>query len=200
MAQNSVHYLPRVLINENNSLFVEGCARAGFHAEQFPLNLKGCKGSSLCNLGCPNAAKMGTNRVQLPNAEAAGVEVVTRAEVLRLEDHAAIVRITEKAPGRKGVAIGVGAGRISRQSQAHRPLRRCDWHACLVAALERSRPASSTSVAALRAIPRISWSRSMIARSRTTSVTRRVITSIVPRTRASCSRRACTSRSSRRKT
>lgn len=103
MTQNSVHYLPRVLINENNKLFAEGCARAGYHAEQFPLNLKGCKGSSLCNLGCPNAAKMGTNRVQLPNAEALGVEVVTRAEVTRLEERAAIVRVTEKAPGRKGL-------------------------------------------------------------------------------------------------
>ncbi|MGH7713972.1 MAG: GMC family oxidoreductase N-terminal domain-containing protein, partial [Gemmatimonadaceae bacterium] len=103
MAENSVHFLPRVLINENNKLFAEGCARAGYHAEQFPLNLKGCKGSSLCNLGCPNAAKMGTNRVQLPNAEAQGVEVVTRAEVLRLEDHAAIVRVSEKLPGRKGL-------------------------------------------------------------------------------------------------
>jgi choline dehydrogenase-like flavoprotein len=103
MAENSVHYLPRVLINENNKLFAEGCARAGFHAEQFPLNLKGCKGASLCNLGCPNAAKMGTNRVQLPNAEAEGVEVVTRAEVKRLEDHSAIVHVSEKTPGRKGL-------------------------------------------------------------------------------------------------
>lgn len=110
MAQNSVHYLPRVLINENNKLFAEGCARAGFHAEQFPLNLKGCKGSSLCNLGCPNAAKMGTNRVQLPNAELAGVEVVTRAEVVRLEDRTAIVRVTEKAAGRKGVASAWAPG------------------------------------------------------------------------------------------
>lgn len=103
MTQNSVHYLPRVLINENNKLFAEGCARAGYHAEQFPLNLRGCKGSSLCNLGCPNAAKMGTNRVQLPNAETQGVEVVTRAEVTRLEERAAIVHVTEKAPGRKGL-------------------------------------------------------------------------------------------------
>jgi choline dehydrogenase-like flavoprotein len=92
MAQNGVHFLPRVLLNENNKLFAEGCVRAGFHAEQFPLNL----------LGCPNAAKMGTHRVQLPNAEAQGVEVVTRAEVLRLEDHAAVVRVTPAPAGRKG--------------------------------------------------------------------------------------------------
>ncbi len=103
MAQNDVHYLPRVLINQNNKLFVTGCLRAGLKAEQFPLNLRGCKGSSLCNLGCPNAAKMGTHRVQLPNAERDGVEVVTRAEVLRLEERAAVVRVTERLPGTKGL-------------------------------------------------------------------------------------------------
>ncbi len=103
MAQNDVHFLPRVLINQNNKLFVTGCLRAGFKAEQFPLNLRGCKGSSLCNLGCPNAAKLGTHRVQLPNAERDGVEVVTRAEVLRLEDRLAVVRVHEKVPGSKGL-------------------------------------------------------------------------------------------------
>lgn len=102
MAQNHVHYLPRVLLNENNKLFFNGCHRLGLRAEQFPLNLDGCKGSSLCNLGCPNAAKMGTHRVQLPDAERQGVEVVTRAEVLRLEERTAIVRVHEKTPGTKG--------------------------------------------------------------------------------------------------
>lgn len=83
--ENSVHLLPPEKINENNHLFVVGCREAGYQASQFPVNLKGCRGSSLCNVGCPNAAKQGTNRVQLPRAEAAGVEVVTRADVTRLE-------------------------------------------------------------------------------------------------------------------
>jgi choline dehydrogenase-like flavoprotein len=104
MAENNVHVLEPELINDNNRLFAEGCRKAGLHAEQFPLNLRGCRGSSLCNLGCPNAAKQGTNRVQLPNAERAGVEVVTRAEALRVEDHAVVVRVTEKAPGTKGAS------------------------------------------------------------------------------------------------
>lgn len=94
--ENSVHLLPPERINENNHLFVEGCEAAGFRAEQFPVNLKGCRGSSLCNVGCPNAAKQGTNRVQLPRAEAAGVEVVTRAQVHRLEP----------APGEGGYGPG----------------------------------------------------------------------------------------------
>lgn len=102
MDQNNVHYLDRELLNDNNRLFAEGCERLGWRAEQFPINVKGCKGSSLCNLGCPNAAKQGTNQVQLPNAERQGVEVVTRAEALRIEDRAVTVRVTEKRPGEKG--------------------------------------------------------------------------------------------------
>jgi choline dehydrogenase-like flavoprotein len=103
MTENNVHLLGPDEINDNNRLFVEGCRAAGYQAHQFPLNLRGCKGSSLCNLGCPNAAKQGTNRVQLPNAERQGVEVVTRAEVLRVGDRRLQVRIHPKPPGGKGV-------------------------------------------------------------------------------------------------
>ena len=102
-AQNNVHLLDSEFINDNNRLFFEGAHKAGFHAEQFPLNVKGCLGSSLCNLGCPNLAKQGTHRVQLPHAESHGVEVATRAEVLRIEDHAVVVRVGSKTSGDKGV-------------------------------------------------------------------------------------------------
>jgi choline dehydrogenase-like flavoprotein len=101
--QDNVHFLEASEINDNNRLFVEGCEKAGYEARQFPLNLKGCRGSSLCNLGCPNQAKQGTDRVQLPAAERNGVEVVTRAEVTRIEDRAVIVRVSEKPPGAKGL-------------------------------------------------------------------------------------------------
>ncbi len=104
MEQNGVHPLAPELINENNQLFVRGCRAAGYQAEQFPLNLRGCRGSSLCNLGCPNAAKQGTNRVQLPNAERAGVQVVTRAEVRRIEERTLIVEVSAQRPGSKGLA------------------------------------------------------------------------------------------------
>ena len=102
MQQNNVHFLDDARINDNNRLFVEGARQAGYHAEQFPLNLKGCLGSSLCNLGCPNAAKQGTHRVQLPAAERAGVEIVTRAEVLRIEGKSLRLRVREAQTGEKG--------------------------------------------------------------------------------------------------
>jgi len=100
---NNVHLLPPEEINENNRLFVEGGRRAGYAVEQFPVNVKGCRGSSLCNLGCPNGAKQGTNRVQLPDAERRGVEVVTRAQVRRiLPDRSLEVTVREKAAGSAG--------------------------------------------------------------------------------------------------
>jgi len=102
VAENNVHLLEESLLNENNRLFVEGCRRLGYRVQQFPVNLKGCRGSSLCNLGCPNQAKQGTDRVQLPRAERNGVEVVTRCEVQRIEDREISVRVSEKADGNKG--------------------------------------------------------------------------------------------------
>jgi len=103
LTENNVHLLPAEEINDNNRLFVEGGARAGYRVEQFPVNVKGCRGSSLCNLGCPNQAKQGTNRVQLPRAERDGVEIVTRAEVLRVEaDRTLAVRVAAKPDGGKG--------------------------------------------------------------------------------------------------
>ena len=102
MEQNNVHLLEPALLNDNNQLFAAGAARAGFHPEQFPLNLRGCRGSSLCNLGCPNNAKQGTNRVQLPAAERQGVQVVTRAEVTRIENRRLQVLVSARPPGGKG--------------------------------------------------------------------------------------------------
>jgi choline dehydrogenase-like flavoprotein len=101
--ENDAHLLPADEINENNRLFVEGGRKAGYEVEQFPVNVRGCLGSSLCNLGCPNGAKMGTNRVQLPVAEEAGVEVVTRAEVRRVRaDRVLEVEVSDREPGEKG--------------------------------------------------------------------------------------------------
>jgi long-chain-alcohol oxidase len=102
MAENNVHFVEEQFINENNRLFVEGCRRLGYHVQQFPVNLKGCRGSSLCNLGCPNQAKQGTDRVQLPRAERNGVEVITRAEVLHIGERRLQVRVSAKPSAGKG--------------------------------------------------------------------------------------------------
>jgi choline dehydrogenase-like flavoprotein len=102
VVENNVHLLTDEEINENNRLFVEGCRAAGFECHQFPVNVNGCQGSSLCNLGCPNGAKQGTHKVQLPRAEAGGVEVVTRAEALRVSEGAVEVRVDPVPRGAVG--------------------------------------------------------------------------------------------------
>ncbi|UCC71755.1 MAG: GMC family oxidoreductase [Gemmatimonadota bacterium] len=102
IVQNNVHYMEEERINENNRLFVQGCRHLGYKAQQFPVNVRGCRGSSLCNLGCPNQAKQGTNRVQLPRAERGGVEVVTRCEVVRLEGRAVVARVSPRPNAEKG--------------------------------------------------------------------------------------------------
>lgn len=105
LGENNAHLLTPAELNQNNQLFVQGGRTAGYRVEQFPVNVKGCKGSSLCNLGCPNQAKQGTNRVQLPAAERGGVEVVTRAEVMRIApDRTLAVRVRQPSPGEAGAA------------------------------------------------------------------------------------------------
>ncbi|MGH7568448.1 MAG: GMC family oxidoreductase N-terminal domain-containing protein [Gemmatimonadales bacterium] len=163
LQQNNVHLLPAEEVNDNNQLFVAGGRAAGYHVEQFPVNVKGCRGSSLCNLGCPNQAKQGTNRVQLPLAERAGVEVVTRAEVTRIgRDRGLAVRVAEPSPGAKGApsewapgehrvqarlvvlaagAIGTAALLLRSSLPAPRALGRgFTCHPALILVAEHSRP------------------------------------------------------------
>jgi choline dehydrogenase-like flavoprotein len=99
LAQNHVHLLAPSDINDNNRLFEKGCRRLGYRVEQFPLNLDGCWGAGLCNLGCPNGAKMGTHRVQLPAAERQGVTCVTNCRVDRIEERAVLATVTERGFG-----------------------------------------------------------------------------------------------------
>lgn len=97
LEENNVHLLDPANINDNNRLFLEACRSLGYRVEQFPINVRGCRGSGLCNLGCPNAAKMGTHRVQLPEAERQGVTVVTNCRVSRVQDHT--IHATVADPG-----------------------------------------------------------------------------------------------------
>ena len=99
LEENNVHLLPDEEINDNSRLFLEGCHELGYHVEQFPINVKGCKGSGLCNLGCPNHAKQGTHRVQLPQAEARGVEVITNCQVTTIGDHLVEARVADPGFG-----------------------------------------------------------------------------------------------------
>jgi len=99
LEDNNAHLLAPDLINDNNRLFLEGCGKLGYRVEQFPINIRGCKGSGLCNLGCPNQAKQGTHRVQLPRAEKCGVEVITNCRVTTLGDRVCEAVVTDPGFG-----------------------------------------------------------------------------------------------------
>jgi len=86
LADNNAHQLEEEKLNDNNRLFRVGCEQLGYRVVQFPINVAGCRGSSICNLGCPHGAKQGTDQVQLPAAEQAGVEIVTNCRVTRIGD------------------------------------------------------------------------------------------------------------------
>ena len=116
--QNFVHFHADHEINENNRLFEVGCRAVGLAAERFPVNTRGCLGSGLCNLGCPNAAKMGVHRIQLPAAEAAGVEMVSRAEALRVGERELTVRVHPKPEGAKGRASEWASGDYTVRARA----------------------------------------------------------------------------------
>ncbi len=99
MQENNVHFLEEEAVNDNNRLFRDACERLGYRVEQFPINVKGCRGAGLCNLGCPNAAKQGTHRVQLPAAERQGVEVITNCKVLGLAEGEVLARVANPPYG-----------------------------------------------------------------------------------------------------
>lgn len=103
MAENNVHELPPALINDNNRLFRGACEELGYRVGQFPVNVKGCQGAGLCNLGCPNGAKMGTDQVQLPEAEQNGVTVVTNCRVERIGDRVCHATVSRRDHGQPSV-------------------------------------------------------------------------------------------------
>lgn len=88
-------FLDEAVINENNRLFLEGATRAGFAPHQVRLHLRGCRGAGICHLGCPNGAPQGTQHVQVPAAMAAGVQVITRADVRAVAPGHVTVRVLD---------------------------------------------------------------------------------------------------------
>ncbi len=194
--QNNVHPLAPELFNDNNRLFVEGCRAAGFHAEQFPLNLKGVP--RLVALQ-PGLSQRGQAGHQPGPASGRRAQWRRGRDARRGEAPSATARLTVEVTGRRrgreGDAVVLGARRVPR-ARPHRGDRRERRRlAGAAAALGLRRPAAAARRGLHLPPRRTSWSASTSARSPTTSGIPRASSWTAPPRSGSSSRPACTSRS-----
>lgn len=99
LRENGAELLPPERLNDNNLFFEESCRKLGWSVLQFPVNVRACRGSGRCNLGCSSGAKQGTHRVQLPAAERRGVQVVTHCRVDELGDRRLLAEVAASDVG-----------------------------------------------------------------------------------------------------
>jgi len=98
-----VHALDDSLINDNNRLFVEGGRKAGYLVEQFPHQRERLSRLEPLQSGLSQPGEAGHESRPAAARGTRRVEVVTRAEVLRIDaDRALTVRVSQKAAGAKG--------------------------------------------------------------------------------------------------
>lgn len=67
-----------------NDLFIEAAGNIGLKGEPIARNVDGCRGSGACLYGCPNGAKLSTDRRGVPEFLEAGGRVYTSAVVDRV--------------------------------------------------------------------------------------------------------------------
>jgi choline dehydrogenase-like flavoprotein len=73
------------LANANNRVILRGCEALGLETKAVSRNVLGCANSGYCGLGCPYDAKQGMLLTTLPDAVAAGLQLIPRARVQRIE-------------------------------------------------------------------------------------------------------------------
>ncbi|MCB0621475.1 MAG: GMC family oxidoreductase [Saprospiraceae bacterium] len=101
------------MVNENNRLFRKGCEALDLPVKDIQLNLDGCEQMGFCNLGCVRHHKQGTAAVQVPQAVAAGVELVPNCEVRRIAGHTLEATVKSTPPGTEPGPWSPGEYRIS---------------------------------------------------------------------------------------
>ncbi len=82
--ETSVETVPEEMRSKSTVLFGEGAARLGYSLKSMQRNTKGCRGSSRCNFGCPNKAKMSVDVTYLSEARSHGALVISDCRVTRL--------------------------------------------------------------------------------------------------------------------
>jgi choline dehydrogenase-like flavoprotein len=73
------------LAGANAAIAKRGAERLGWSHGYLRRNARGCVGSGVCAYGCPASAKQHVGITYVPRARAAGAEIVTGADVTRIE-------------------------------------------------------------------------------------------------------------------
>lgn len=76
--------VPMPIMGHNGRTLLHGAEVLGWRAAPIPRNAPGCDGCCQCALGCPANAKFGVHLNALPQACAAGAQIVADARVVRL--------------------------------------------------------------------------------------------------------------------
>ncbi len=102
----SIGATPANVLGARNRLFLEGCNALGYSCESMPRNVRGCRGSGECFMGCRHRAKQSMDISAVPAAVRAGARVLTsvRIETVRAEGrraHAVAGRVVEPFTGRE---------------------------------------------------------------------------------------------------
>uniref|UniRef100_UPI0035CB69B0 GMC family oxidoreductase N-terminal domain-containing protein n=1 Tax=uncultured Mycobacterium sp. TaxID=171292 RepID=UPI0035CB69B0 len=72
------------IMGRNGHLLLDGAAALGWHAAPIPRNAPGCDACCQCAIGCPRNAKFGVHLNALPQACAAGAQILCDARVERV--------------------------------------------------------------------------------------------------------------------
>jgi choline dehydrogenase-like flavoprotein len=76
--------VPDATYGKNSQFFERGAQRLGFAGARIPRNERGCLGTGVCALGCPQDAKQAMHVSYVPKALAAGATLYTRCRVERI--------------------------------------------------------------------------------------------------------------------
>ncbi|TMA70725.1 MAG: FAD-dependent oxidoreductase [Deltaproteobacteria bacterium] len=83
-AELGVRPVPDETYGRNSRLFERGAAALGYDGARIPRNERGCLGTGVCAIGCPQDAKQAMHVSYVPRAQAAGARLYTRCRVDRI--------------------------------------------------------------------------------------------------------------------
>src|SRR5207249_4728713 len=77
-AELGVRPVPEDTYGRNSRLFERGAAALGYDGARIPRNERGCLGTGVCAIGCPQDAQQAMHVSYVPRAQAAGARLFTR--------------------------------------------------------------------------------------------------------------------------